>query len=137
MSRTYISSALRRFVSERASRHCEYCGVHEDDVLLPHQPDHIIAEQHGGKTEESNLALACVQCHLPKGPNIASIDFQTGKLTPLYHPRKDVWEEHFQLEGAVVSPKTPVGRVTVRLLMLNHLDRVQFREKLIKAGRYP
>jgi len=136
MSRTYIPAYLRRLVQERVLNRCEYCRVHEEDVLLPHQPDHIIAEQHGGKTEENNLALACVQCHLPKGPNIASIDFQTGQLMPLFNPRKDVWEEHFKLEEAVIVPLTPVGRVTARLLMFNEFDRIQLREKLIKTGRY-
>jgi 5-methylcytosine-specific restriction endonuclease McrA len=45
---------------------------------VAHHIDHIIAEQHGGATIADNLALACLHCHRPKGPNIASIDVETG-----------------------------------------------------------
>lgn len=74
MSRSYIPAPIRRSVIDRAAGRCEYCLVHDEDVLLPHEPDHIIAEQHGGKTELDNLALACIHCNRRKGPNIASTD---------------------------------------------------------------
>jgi hypothetical protein len=45
---------------------------------LPHQIDHIIAQQHGGSHEESNLCLCCLRCNLKKGPNIASTTLKTG-----------------------------------------------------------
>ena len=48
MTSTRISTALRAMVRQRAAGRCEYCLVHEDDPLLPHEPDHVIAEQHGG-----------------------------------------------------------------------------------------
>ena len=137
MSRTYIPSPLRQLVAERANGRCEYCLVREEDVLLPHQPDHIIATQHGGKTEADNLAFACVHCNRHKGPNIASIDPLSGELVPLFNPRLHVWTDHFALEGAYIQPRTPIGRATVRLLKLNDLRRVQIREALIELGRYP
>ena len=137
MSGTHIPSALRRQVRERAAGRCEYCRVHDSDVLLSHQPDHIIAEQHGGETATGNLALACVHCNRRKGPNIASLDPVSGQLTPLFNPRTQVWEDHFTLEGAYILPRTAVGRVTVRLLDLNHPDRLQVRQALIETGRYP
>jgi len=137
MSSTYIPVALRHTVSERAAGRCEYCLVHEADVLLPHQPDHIIAEQHGGETSAENLALACIHCNRRKGPNIASLDPISGQLTPLFNPRTQIWGEHFDLEGAYLIALTPCGRVTVRLLDLNHADRLRVRRALIKTGRYP
>ncbi len=137
MSSTYIPAVLRRLVSERAAGRCEYCLVHEDDVLLPHQPDHIIAEQHGGETLAENLALACIHCNRRKGPNIASLDSVSGLLTPLFNPRTQMWGEHFALEGAYLVAITPCGRVTIRLLGLNHADRLRVRRALIKTGRYP
>ena len=91
MSGSHIPAALRRLVWERANGRCEYCLVHDDDVLLAHQPDHIIAEQHGGPTAAENLALACVHCNRRKGPNIASIDPDSGQLTPLFNPRTQIW----------------------------------------------
>jgi len=60
MSQGYISAALRQLVKERANARCEYCLVREGEVLLPHQPDHIIAEQHGGESidvQKKNLDL--------------------------------------------------------------------------------
>jgi hypothetical protein len=50
VSLTPISTALRDGVRLRALGCCEFCGVHEDDVWEPHEPDHVIAEQHGGET---------------------------------------------------------------------------------------
>ncbi|MCD6344282.1 MAG: HNH endonuclease [Anaerolineae bacterium] len=137
MSGTHILPALRRQVRERAAGRCEYCHVHDSDVLLSHQPDHIIAEQHGGKTTASNLALACVHCNRHKGPNIASLDPVSGQLTPLFNPRTQVWEDHFALDGAYILPLTAVGRVTVRLLDLNSPGRLQVRQALIETGSYP
>ncbi|MBI1880064.1 MAG: HNH endonuclease [Chloroflexi bacterium] len=137
MSDTYISPSLRQLVAERANYRCEYCLVHTDDVLLSHQADHIIAEQHGGATSAENLAFACVHCNRQKGPNIASIDPISSGLTPLFNPRTQIWDEHFSLEQASIQPITSVGRVTVQILKLNHPDRIRVRQVLIEAGTYP
>jgi len=137
MSSQRLSADLRQLVRERAAGRCEYCLVRDENVLLPHQPDHLIAEQHGGEATAENLALACVHCNRRKGPNIASIDPTLGQLTPLFNPRTQNWTDHFVLDGAYILPQTAVGRVTVRLLNLNHPDRVRVRRALIEAGRYP
>jgi HNH endonuclease len=60
---TRVSEALRALVRERAGGRCEYCLIHEDDAFYPHQPDHIIAEKHGGPTREDNLAWSCFLCN--------------------------------------------------------------------------
>jgi len=77
MSRARIPAALREAVRSRAGDCCEYCGVPDLGTFLGHEPDHIIATQHGGKTTLNNLALACLQCNRCKGPNIASVDPET------------------------------------------------------------
>ncbi|MDQ1301011.1 MAG: hypothetical protein QG637_932 [Chloroflexota bacterium] len=137
MTGTYLPPALRQLVKVRAASRCEYCRVREADVLLPHQPDHIIAEQHGGESTADNLALACIHCNRHKGANIASLDPTTGRLTPLFNPRTQVWEDHFALTGARIIPLTPAGRVTVRLLRLNDTQRLSVRQALVEAGTYP
>ncbi len=137
MSDTYIPLSLRQLVAKRAEYCCEYCRVSEYEVLLSHQPDHIIARQHRGETTAANLAFACIHCNRHKGANIASIDPISGQLTPLFNPRTQVWTEHFALEGAYIQPLTPVGRVTVRLLRLNYPDRIRVRQALIEIGTYP
>lgn len=133
---SYIPSTLRKRVYERANGCCEYCLFPETFSLAPHEIDHIIAEKHGGLTEATNLALSCVLCNKHKGSDIASIDPETGNLSPLYHPRLDQWSEHFQLNVAEFIPLTSVGRVTVRLLQLNRSDRVEERTLLIEAGLF-
>ncbi len=137
MSPVYLPQPLRLLVIQRAGNRCEYCLVNQEDVLLPHEPDHIIAQQHGGTSEEANLALACLHCNRNKGPNISSIDPLTGKIAALYNPRQEAWQEHFELAGANIIPKTPSGRATTQLLKLNTAKRLAVRQNLIDAGRYP
>lgn len=83
---------------------------------LPFQIDHIIAEKHAGQTVESNLALACPHCNRFKGPNIAGIDPASGEPVRLFHPRVDIWEDHFTFEGARIIGVTPIGQATVQVL---------------------
>ncbi len=40
-----------------------------------------------------------------------------GHLVPLFNPRTEQWSNHFQLDGTVIVPLTPVGRGTVLLLI--------------------
>jgi hypothetical protein len=54
-------------------------------------------------------------------------------MEPLFHPRRDYWREHFELRGAEIIPRTAVGRVTIRLLQLNRLERVKERELMLAA----
>jgi len=136
MSETYISSAILRDVIARAGGRCENCGVPEGATLAPHEPDHIIAERHGGKTEIDSLAYACYQCNRFKGPNIATRDPQTGLLTPLFHPRTDHWSAHFRLIGPLIEPLTSAGRGTATLLRFNHERRIALRAELLLQGVY-
>ena len=133
-----MDAALRNLVRSRAGNRCEYCLIHqEQDVFFTFPVDHIIALQHGGKTEAANLCLSCYRCNSHKGPNIASLDPETGELVRLYHPRRDHWSEHFDWQGALLVGGTAVGRATVMLLAVNHPDYVLLRESLIAEGTFP
>ena len=134
---TYISSKLRREVVERAGNCCEYCLLNQEDIFFKFEIDHIIAEKHNGSSESDNLCLSCPDCNAFKGSDIGSIDAVTGKLTPLFNPREQIWRDHFQLNLGIIEPKTAEGRVTVFLLRLNQEERVIDRLELINAGRYP
>lgn len=133
MSQAYVPAALRRRVHERAGGACEYCLIPEGMTFAPHEVDHIVAQKHGGTTEEANLALSCTLCNKHKGTDLASIDPETGELTPLFHPRRHRWSEHFELANEQLAALTPIGRVTVRLLQLNHPDRLEERALLLAA----
>ena len=124
------SRTLQLEVRGRAVERCEYCLFPEYASELPFHVDHIIAEKHGGRTEPQNLAWACFSCNLRKGPNIAGLDPDTGELTPLFNPRSDAWSEHFAWDGVWLRGKTAIGRATVTVLDINHVDSVTVREAL-------
>jgi 5-methylcytosine-specific restriction endonuclease McrA len=85
---SYVPVALRKEVVERAGYCCEYCLLSIDVVIANLEVEHIVAEKHGGRTESSNLALACVRCNRHKGTDVGSFDPETGLLTPFFHPRQ-------------------------------------------------
>jgi hypothetical protein len=134
---SYIPAALRRAIYQRAAGRCEYCRIHESDTYAPHEVDHVYAEKHGGQTTEENLCLCCALCNRHKGSDLASLDPLNGEITPLFHPRRDQWAEHFKLNGVVIESLTPQARVTVRLLQMNSRERIIERQLLIALGRYP
>lgn len=131
-----IPDILRGLVRKRARNRCEYCLIAEVFVAL-HEADHIIAGQHRGATAPDNLALACFDCNRRKGPDISSVDPETGRVVPLFHPRRDKWTEHFLLDGTRIIGRTAVGRATVELLRFNDPRRVRVRAELHRVGRYP
>lgn len=127
-----MDEATRANVRRRAENRCEYCRIHQR-----YYPDstfhieHIIARQHGGVDDPSNLALACHLCNSKKGPNLTGIDPETDQIIRLYNPRVDVWGEHFRREqyGYIVG-LTGVGRATVAVLNINAAIRTQIRHEI-------
>ena len=128
-------------IRHRAQNACEYCRLPQRASILPHQIDHIIAQQHMGSDAASNLCLCCLRCNLKKGPNIASTDPAVQseyRIVALFHPRKQHWPEHFQLrEDGRIEGVTPEGRATMRLLDFNAEERVQLRRLLMQQGWQP
>jgi hypothetical protein len=104
---------------------------------LPFEIDHVIAVQHGGKTDSSNLALACFADNHHKGPNLSGIDPKTRKRTWLFNPRRHKWTRHFRWDGPVLLGRTPVGRTTIAVLGINLPHRVRHRAGLIAEGVFP
>jgi len=96
--------------------------------------EHLIALQHGGNDDPSNLALACDRCNLYKGPNLTSIDLETGAIAPLFHLLQDAWRDHFIFRGPRIIGLTPRGRATVHLLNMNTTRRVQLRAESQAVG---
>ena len=122
-----LDAALRDLVRQRAAGFCEYCRTSERFTLVEHQIDHVIALKHGGTAAAENLALCCTLCNRFKGSDIASIDLKTGKLTPLFHPRLDSWEEHYEIFNGEIRGLTDKGRVTSSLLRMNRPPRIKER----------
>lgn len=133
----HVPDSLRNLVEQRAQGRCEYCLLHDDDPLLSHEPDHITAVKHRGETNAENLAWSCFRCNRHKGSDIASIDLETGQIVRLFHPRRDVWSDHFRIEDGRIVPLTAIGRVTEYLLQFNVPGRIELRKLLSRVGRYP
>lgn len=136
---TYISVALRREIITRAGNCCEYCLMSQEDIFFAFEIDHIISEKHEGETITNNLCLSCPDCNRYKGSDVGSIDRATKRFTPLFNPRTQSWTEHFTLNtnDFVIEPLTDIGRVTVRLLHFNTLERIQDRQLYAVSGHYP
>ena len=116
-----MDAGTRGFVRTRAGDRCEYCLLRQDQTGLAHHVEHIIARQHGGGDDPDNLALACNRCNVCKGPNLTGIDADTSALVPLFHPRQDAWDEHFEFQQARIVGRTPRGRATVHEIGRAHV----------------
>src|SRR5437868_13441583 len=81
-------SPVAEQVWHRAGGRCEYCRMDQAHDELTFEVEHIISRKHGGQTVLSNLCLACFSCNRYKGSDIAGRDALTGKLVPLFHPRR-------------------------------------------------
>jgi len=120
-----MDRALTKTVCDRASERCEYCLMPGAYDPSPFQIDHIIAVKHGGATEQGNLALACYTFNLHKGPNVAGVSPETNEIIRLFHPRNDVWSDHFCWNGPEPHGITEIGRATIAVLAINRAHRVQ------------
>jgi hypothetical protein len=123
-----MDERLRQLVRRRAKNCCEYCQIRQDQDLLLFHIEHIVPRKHGGKDLSNNLALACHHCNLHKGTNLSGLDPKTGKLSRLFHPRLDDWEDHFTKRDGEIAGRSAVGRTTVRVLRMNDDGRLQLRE---------
>ncbi len=134
-----ILASLRNFVEERAKGRCEYClcqaALSPDSFPI----DHIIPVSLNGKTEEQNLAYSCGGCNGHKHKRINAIDPLTNKLAPLFHPRQQEWEDHFQWsEDALhILGISATGRATEVLLQLNRASNLNLRQLLKSVGLHP
>jgi hypothetical protein len=126
------TAAFRERVAARARYCCEYCQTPEQASFDSHQIDHVVSVKHGGETTLDNLAFSCTLCNRRKGSDLSSLDPATGQLTPLFHPRRDLWHEHFEMSGGELVALSPSARATIYLLRLNHPHRIQ--ERRIRLG---
>lgn len=129
-----MDSTTTDLVRQRAGQRCEYCHLPQSASALRFHIEHIVARQHGGSNDVTNLALACPECNLQKGTNLSGIDPDTGMVTSLFHPRCEVWIDHFARDGARLVGRTAIGRTTVWLLQMNTGDRLRWRGILAHLG---
>ena len=132
-----MDRALEELVWRRACGRCEYCQLPDEYDELHFEIDHIIAKKHRGPTRASNLCLACFACNNHKGTNLSGIDPKTGRIVPLFNPRRHKWGRHFRWSGSVLIGRTPIGRATILVLEINLDYRVDLRQGLLDEGLFP
>ena len=128
------SAALAAAVRQRAGGRCEYCHFPEKHAALSFEVEHVIPRKHGGTNTAGNLASACFYCNRYKGPNVAGIAMPGGAVTRLFHPRSDVWTEHFGWRGVLLEARSEIGSVTIDVLRMNQPNAVAVRQLLMEEG---
>jgi HNH endonuclease len=128
---------LRRLVTRRADSRCEYCGLAQAGQEATFHIDHVIPRDAGGSSNAANLALACVSCSLRKAARRSAIDPRTGRVVPLYHPRRQIWPRHFRWVGVRLIGLSATGRATVAALHLNRPLILAIRSEESARGRHP
>lgn len=126
-------------VAQRAGHRCEYCRAPEALFNFPFEVEHIVPVSSGGDNDLDNLALACRACNVRKGPHLEALDPLTGAATRLFHPRLDLWGDHFRHSpnNNTVEGLTDIGRATVVRLEMNHTVHRTARKLWARIGLYP
>jgi HNH endonuclease len=125
-------------VAHRAGHRCEYCHAPEAIFNFPFEVEHIIPLSRSGVDAESNLALACRSCNLFKADHITGFDEFSGSPVRLFHPRQDIWDQHFRVDASgTIDALSEIGRGTILRLRINEPSQLRAREKWIRAGLLP
>ncbi len=129
-------AAVVRMVHERARNCCEYCRTRRDVIAQTMHVDHIIPAE---GDQPDNLCLACPNCNLAKGSATTGVDPATGQTVALFHPRHQLWRDHFRWieDGVSLEGITPAGRATVNRLKINRIELITARRLWIAAGLHP
>ena len=139
MSNLAIPKALRQQLFQRAHNSCEYCQTPMWLTGIIHEIDHIIPRAKQGASTIDNLCLACSSCNGFKQAKTQGFDPDTQQSVALFHPRQQLWAEHFQWSeaGTHLIGLTPTGRVTIEILQINNDLMVTARTIWVSMGYHP
>lgn len=130
---------IKNIVFTRAFGLCEYCKSPANISSQSFVIEHIIAKSKNGTSNLDNLALACQGCNNHKYNKLIGFDFISKIEVDLFHPRLDIWSEHFSWSDDTlqVIGITATGRVTIEHLKLNRIELLNLRHLLFNAGNHP
>ena len=136
---TYLAAELRQQLLEEDDQRCAYCQTTQANSGYPMVVDHVVPSSKGGSTEFDNLCFACHRCNEFKGATTALEDPLSGEMSPLFHPRRQTWAEHFTWDatGIRLLGLTAVGRVTVIALNMNNEVILDARQNWVSVGWHP
>ena len=132
-----ISNKTKLLVAQRAAFRCEYCRVHEDDMFIAFEIDHVISIKHGGGNEIDNLAYACPHCNQHKGTDLTTFLETYEDIVPLFNPRQHNWFDHFEAIAGEIVPISRIGKASVKIFRFNEPDLIILRRILTQANAYP
>ncbi len=126
-------------VAARAGHHCEYCHAPEVFFNFAFEVEHITPVVREGENIEANFALSCRACNSHKSTRIDGPDPIDATVTRLFHPRREIWEQHFyaDAETALIQGLTPTGRATVLCLNMNSIAQCAARRHWMRLGLFP
>jgi hypothetical protein len=131
---------MRSAVEARACHRYEYCHLPTRGQVATFPIDHVAPRSQGGATALDNLALSCPHCNGHKWMHADGIDPISGQTQPLFNPRGQFWDEHFEWSSAssgVLQGKTTSGRATIARLQMNHATMIDLRQLLAALGLFP
>lgn len=134
-----LTKKIKSIVAQRAQYCCEYCRSQEEYSSSSFSVDHIVPSVKSGEDDLENLCYACQACNNYKYTDTATTDLISGEETPLFHPRKHSWEEHFiwNEDSTELIGITPIGRATIFKLRLNRAGVKNLRRVLQRLGLHP
>ena len=138
MSR-YLSKKLKEKIRTQAKFRCGYCLRSETLTGMPMDFEHLKPLAVGGENIEENIWLSCRRCNEFKGIQILALDPKTNKMSSIFNPRTQNWNEHFywSSDGTEIIGKTSIGRATVSALKLNEEVIVITRKLWVSVGWFP
>ena len=134
-----VSPNVKNQIRIEAKNRCGYCLSQQAFLPYTLEIEHIFPTSRGGEDSVENLWLACRACNLAKSNKVSGIDKHSGQEVPLFNPRTQKWDEHFQWskDSSNVIGITPIGRATVLALKLNNFFIVTARKNWVQVGWHP
>ena len=139
MAEKRATARQKQRLAARAGYCCEYCFSQNKFGVQTFSAEHIRPQAHGGETTLDNMAFSCQGCNGYKGIKTTARDPTTKTIVPLYNPRQDRWDDHFEWSAdfLTIIGLTPSGRATIELLRVNRTEVVNLRRVLRLVGEHP
>lgn len=138
MSASDIPRAVREAVFDRDGGRCRYCHLSQVGQGSTFHINHVRPRTRGGATVEDNLVVQCPWCSLHKSDKVTAADPTTGDWSPLLHPLRHPWSDHFAIsDTGACRGRSPLGRATVAALQMNHPIPLLARLLQIRGGLLP
>lgn len=134
-----FSKKQKMAIRQRAKGRCEYCQTPANYAPSPFPNEHINPTSKGGLDKLDNIAFACNGCNWFKSNKTEIFDAQTKLKVPLFNPRQQKWEKHFNwtTDKLRIIALTPIGAVTIETLKLNRDGLINLRFALMAIGIHP